>query len=273
MADTGVDLKKLKVPELRKLLQDKGLDSKGNKAELVQRLQSSLDQNGDAGISILDEGSTEEDDEVLEDDDVVEVEDDDDDIEDDEIEEIVKKEEVVIAAEPKKTENTEIVSTETKEKPKLIRLSIDAPPKSPTSPTIKPVISPTLKTTTEQERIAIRAQRFGAQSEDARKAARAARFGTTSPVSKSTTTTTSAIKSGSTIVSGADLDKIKKRAERFGVNVSKTAVKLNEVEQKRKRQERFGAVLSSSSKLSSGVIAGDIEAKKQKRAERFGTNS
>lgn len=39
-----MDLNKLKVPELRKELQNRGLDSKGNKPVLIERLREAIDK-------------------------------------------------------------------------------------------------------------------------------------------------------------------------------------------------------------------------------------
>lgn len=42
-----MDLNKLKVPELRKELQSRGLDSKGNKPVLIERLRMAMEnENG-----------------------------------------------------------------------------------------------------------------------------------------------------------------------------------------------------------------------------------
>lgn len=104
------------------------------------------------------------------------------------------------------------------------------------------------------ERRRIRLQKFGSATpivdlvqEDEKKAARAIRFGISSSSNSAASITRSA--------PVADLDKFKKRAERFGAT---TATKLNQVEQQeklQKRQERFGGA--------------DSEDKAQKRLERF----
>lgn len=43
----SIDPSKLKVVELRNELQDRGLDTKGNKAALVQRLKEALEKETD----------------------------------------------------------------------------------------------------------------------------------------------------------------------------------------------------------------------------------
>uniref|UniRef100_A0A8D2CND3 SAP domain-containing ribonucleoprotein n=1 Tax=Sciurus vulgaris TaxID=55149 RepID=A0A8D2CND3_SCIVU len=63
-----------------------------------------------------------------------------------------------------------------------------------------------------------------------------------------------------------NLDKLKERAQRFGLNVSSISRKSEDDEKLKKRQERFGIVTSSAG---TGTTE-DTEAKKRKRAERFG---
>uniref|UniRef100_A0A3B5AV16 THO1-MOS11 C-terminal domain-containing protein n=1 Tax=Stegastes partitus TaxID=144197 RepID=A0A3B5AV16_9TELE len=62
-----------------------------------------------------------------------------------------------------------------------------------------------------------------------------------------------------------NVDQLKKRAERFGMNVSSISQKMEEDEKLKKRKERFGILTSGGS-----AGADDAEAKKMKRAERFG---
>ncbi|XP_070566781.1 SAP domain-containing ribonucleoprotein-like isoform X2 [Ptychodera flava] len=231
-----VDVKKLKVAELRKLLQEKGLDSKGNKAELVERLQEHISANG----------TTEDEEDVLGPD---------------------EEEEEEEEGEEEKIEKTNETGETSPEKPTVIKISTEIKPVTSPVAKVKPSIIST-EGLTEAEKIAKRAQRFGAPvSADAKKAARAERFGIANQQSK-----TSSIKSGSTSVSVGDLDKIRKRAERFGESVSSTAVKLEEVERKKRRLERFGSATTTTAttvtKLKGNLS--EAELKKQKRAERFG---
>ncbi|XP_063964216.1 SAP domain-containing ribonucleoprotein-like [Lytechinus pictus] len=143
------------------------------------------------------------------------------------------------------------------------------------APEIKKVISPTAKPVSDVEKKALRAQKFGvaASLSDAdKKKARAERFGMPAPGSqaKPTATVTPTSKGISMSVNS---DKLKQRAERFGKSVSPTAVKTEESERIRKRKERFGAVTISapgSKAKTSAVGSDDVEAKKLKRAERFG---
>ncbi|NXM91361.1 SARNP protein, partial [Oenanthe oenanthe] len=60
-----------------------------------------------------------------------------------------------------------------------------------------------------------------------------------------------------------NLEKLKERAQRFGLNVSSLSKKSEEDEKLKKRKERFGIVTGAGA-------AEDSEAKKRKRAERFG---
>ncbi|XP_054043142.1 SAP domain-containing ribonucleoprotein isoform X3 [Rissa tridactyla] len=66
--------------------------------------------------------------------------------------------------------------------------------------------------------------------------------------------------------SSVNMDKLKERAQRFGLNVSSLSKKSEEDEKLKKRKERFGIVTSSAG---AGATE-DTEAKKRKRAERFG---
>ena len=130
-----------------------------------------------------------------------------------------------------------------------------------------------IKTMSDSERAAARAARFGggntSADSDAKKQARAERFG---------------IKSGKIGDSpAADLETLKKRAERFGQS-SSNAMKKAELDEKiKKRQERFGVVEPEIKKFKKSGVLNDIglnktlkedkpmDEKMMKRAERFGT--
>uniref|UniRef100_A0A8C7RF85 SAP domain-containing protein n=1 Tax=Oncorhynchus mykiss TaxID=8022 RepID=A0A8C7RF85_ONCMY len=60
---------------------------------------------------------------------------------------------------------------------------------------------------------------------------------------------------------------LKKRAERFGMNVSSVAKTVEVDEKLKKRKERFGILTAAAV-----VGAEDSEVKKRKRADRFGNN-
>ncbi|XP_013404173.1 SAP domain-containing ribonucleoprotein [Lingula anatina] len=110
---------------------------------------------------------------------------------------------------------------------------------------------------TDAERLAERAKKFGVVSEEAKKKLRAEKFGL--PVPADTKTKTSG---NITTAPAADLEKLKKRAERFGITTSSTLSNVDKQEKLLKRKERFGVVV--------GTTNSDVEEKKKKRAERFG---
>uniref|UniRef100_A0A3Q3WXU8 SAP domain-containing ribonucleoprotein n=1 Tax=Mola mola TaxID=94237 RepID=A0A3Q3WXU8_MOLML len=106
-----------------------------------------------------------------------------------------------------------------------------------------------------EQRLQKRAERFNMPaSAESKKAMRAARFGLPAEAS-----------SPSPGVLSVNVDQLKKRAERFGMNVSSISQKIEDDEKLKKRKERFGALTNVGS-----AVAGDVEAKKLKRAERFG---
>ncbi|XP_054094420.1 SAP domain-containing ribonucleoprotein isoform X1 [Callithrix jacchus] len=110
----------------------------------------------------------------------------------------------------------------------------------------------------QTERMQKRAERFNVPvSLESKKAARAARFGISSVPTKGLPSDNKPMVS---------LDKLKERAQRFGLNVSSISRKSEDDEKLKKRKERFGIVTSSAG---SGTTE-DTEAKKRKRAERFG---
>jgi len=114
--------------------------------------------------------------------------------------------------------------------------------------------------TTDADRAAARAARFGIaspESSEEKKGDRAKRFGipvTASPGSN---------KIGS--APAADMETLKKRAERFGLNASQTMQKAELDEKIKKRQDRFGAVGKNGDSLPK--VNEDESLKK--RAERF----
>uniref|UniRef100_A0A8C2MS61 Uncharacterized protein n=1 Tax=Cricetulus griseus TaxID=10029 RepID=A0A8C2MS61_CRIGR len=90
---------------------------------------------------------------------------------------------------------------------------------------------------------------LGDKTEEKNKeAARAARFGISSVPTKGLSSDTKSM---------INLDKLKERAQRFGLNVSSISRKSEDDEKLNKRNERFG-------------IMRNTEAKKRKRAEHFG---
>lgn len=201
-----IELQKLKLAELRQECEARGLETKGNKGELIARLQAYLEEH-------------EEDVDV-------------DDVLAEDGEDFSKGS----ASPVKASKQPETTDSEDADK-KVVKI---APP------------------STASERLQKRAERFNMPATaESKKAMRAARFGlpgdAKSPSLGSVANSKSAV----------NLDQLKKRAERFGVNVSSVSQKIEEDEKLKKRKERFGILTSTSG-------GADAEAKKMKRAERFG---
>lgn len=132
-----------------------------------------------------------------------------------------------------------------------------------TAATDKKVIK--LSGLTAQERLEMRIKKFGTPvSAGVKKTARAERFGIKSDENVNNKGTISAL--GST----TSLDKLKQRAERFGVSVS--SVSSSENEQKLlKRQERFG-VTAATTGIKSTAASMDYAERAKLRLERFKNN-
>ncbi|XP_031581593.1 SAP domain-containing ribonucleoprotein [Oreochromis aureus] len=204
-----IELQKLKLAELRQECDARGLETKGNKGELIARLQAYLEEH-------------EEDVDV---DDVL-------------AEDAVDFTKVESSNDVKDDKDSEAIEPEPPAEKKVVKIT---PPLS------------------ASERLQKRAERFNLPaSSESKKAIRAARFGlpaTSSPSPGVVVNSKAAV----------NVDQLKKRAERFGMNVSSISQKIEEDEKLKKRKERFGVPTSAGS-----VGADDIEAKKMKRAERFG---
>uniref|UniRef100_A0A1A8NFB9 SAP domain-containing ribonucleoprotein n=2 Tax=Nothobranchius TaxID=28779 RepID=A0A1A8NFB9_9TELE len=208
-----VELHKLKLAELRQECDARGLETKGNKGELIARLQAYLDEHGEEEDVDLDD--------VL-------------------AEDTADFTKVESSNTVKVDEDTETTASEIPAEKKVVKI---APPSS-----------------ASDQRLQKRAERFNMPaSAESKKAIRAARFGlptdATSPSPGAVANSKAAV----------NLDQLKKRAERFGMNVSSVSQKVVEDEKLMKRKERFGILTGTSA-----VGAGDVEAKKMKRAERFG---
>ncbi|XP_026098077.1 SAP domain-containing ribonucleoprotein [Carassius auratus] len=196
-----VELHKLKLAELKQECTARGLDAKGNKADLIARLQAYLDEHEEVNEE-----------EVLE-----------------------EYGEETFAKEETDVQKQELTPPEEVTEKKLVKIN---PPAA------------------VGERLQKRAERFNLPpNADTKKAARAARFGLEVPETVSSKGTSAK----------PNVEVLKKRAERFGMNVSSVSKKIEDDEKLKKRKERFGIVTSAAS-----AGATDAEAKKRKRAERFG---
>ncbi|NXW75398.1 SARNP protein, partial [Hirundo rustica] len=173
MAAEPVELHKLKLVELKQECLARGLEAKGNKQDLIHRLQAYLEEHAEEEPN-----------------------------EEDVLGEEIEEEEPKAPEPPVKVE--------------------EAPVKSPDIPSsLFPLF----------QRMQKRAERFNVPvSLESKKAARAARRGL-SPSPKSWIS-----------FSQINLEKLKERAQRFGLNVSSLSKKSEEDEKLKKRKERFGIV-------------------------------
>jgi len=269
------EMSNMTVPELKKALKAKGLSSTGKKEDLVERLQLAMgsdDNDPNNDTDLLDDAN-----ELLGEDD------------DDEIVVPAPKKPVVIkrdnpppATTPAETEAPAVTSPTKTEETTVSPNKIEAP--APTSPAAKveekksdSIENITIKKWTDEERAAKRAARFEATADESKKA------DLTSDTKKDSRAERFGLPVGSTKIGkapSADIETLKKRAERFGVS-SSTVMKKAETDEKiKKRQERFGAVENvepskKMKKTEDGLDGVEINAtlkdeKMVKRAERFG---
>ncbi|XDV52145.1 hypothetical protein PO909_020905 [Leuciscus waleckii] len=225
-----VELHKLKLAELKLECTARGLDAKGNKGDLIARLQAYLEEhevNEEEVLGVFGDGDGDGDGEAEE----------------------------SFAKEESTDQKEELSPPETVAEKKVVKMSPPA---------------------TVGERLQKRAERFNVPpSGDTKKAARAARFGLPEPEPSK----------GASAKISVDVEVLKKRAERFGMNVSSVSKKVEDDEKLKKRKERFGIVTSAASAgaedsevrllMGRNQPPGDIQipeelAKKRKRAERFG---
>lgn len=241
---SGSDYTSWKVADLKAALKSKGLPVSGNKQDLIERLQASLLDDGD---DLLDQDDSMTEEAILKAEEELKV---------------TKSPEKVAAASPAKAAPTPVTS-----KPETAKAASDKENAGDTTNT-SPVKVVSKATEEEVEaKIKARAERFGGfQSDEAKKLARAAKFGT------------GAATKGSTKLGGApsaDLDTLKKRAERFGTNTSTSLKKMEVNEAIKRRQERFGVVDKNEPKpkkinFNSGVNSVVVDEKMKSRAQRFG---
>ncbi|XP_033943213.1 SAP domain-containing ribonucleoprotein isoform X1 [Pseudochaenichthys georgianus] len=223
-----IELQKLKLAELRQECEARGLDTKGNKGELIARLQAYLEEHGETtDFTLRHEEDVDVDDVLAED-----------------TEEFTK----VDGGDDLKSEK-EPTEEETAEDKKVVKI---VPPSS------------------TGERLQKRAERFNLPATaESKKAIRAARFGETTEKSAPAPTAAGGVAAAKAPV---NVDQLKKRAERFGMNVSSVSQKIEEDEKLKKRKERFGVTAASTGAVAAVAAAAspEVEAKKMKRAERFG---
>ncbi|KAI4823573.1 hypothetical protein KUCAC02_012152 [Chaenocephalus aceratus] len=223
-----IELQKLKLAELRQECEARGLDTKGNKGELIARLQAYLEEHGETtDFTLRHEEDVDVDDVLAED-----------------TEEFTK----VDGADDLKSEK-EPTEEETAEDKKVVKI---VPPSS------------------TGERLQKRAERFNLPATaESKKAIRAARFGETTEKSAPAPTAAGGVAAAKAPV---NVDQLKKRAERFGMNVSSVSQKIEEDEKLKKRKERFGVTAASTGAVAAAAAPAspEVEAKKMKRAERFG---
>ncbi|XP_059175452.1 SAP domain-containing ribonucleoprotein-like isoform X2 [Physella acuta] len=239
----------IKVPELKQVLKERGLSITGTKAELLKRLEEALGAAVEGSDGGLDD-SIHSIDNILNDDSIT----------------LATKPEDKPDPQPAVTPQKVEVTASNGVKNLADTTKQNTPD---TTQTAKPAEMAKLS---EEERLKLRAKKFGAESLEAKKELRAQRFGLPASANKSPTAALAS-------PTGEDIDVLKKRADRFGAVVSSSLTKADEEERKRKRAERFGtptaasATPSTTSSLKVSTVTStdsDIEAKKKKRAERFG---
>jgi len=253
-----IDYSKMKIADLKAALKEKGLPVTGNKQDLVERLKTS----GDIDI---------DNDDLLDQDDSMTAED---------IKEAEK--ELNVSIKTPKINRSVAITNPTPTKGESVDTKVSIPVSSegkendpvPTNAVSgdhekDQVISPPKSEMTVEERIKARAERFGVQSDEAKKTARLNRFGDMLGGGESK-------KIGE--APSADLDSLKKRAERFGTSSSTVMKKAELSEAIKRRQERFGVISKDEPKPKlkafnlPGVVSGNsvvLDEKMKARKERF----
>ncbi|KAJ1522821.1 hypothetical protein ONE63_001973 [Megalurothrips usitatus] len=296
------------VADLKRELKVRGLSTVGNKQELQDRLQIALQDGTDSAL-LLDDTGPEEAEDILNEDDVLADEDDsstnaptdvgssalkrqlDDELDED-----------AVTSTPAEKSNTSqgqdngppakkiTLNRKVLSQPSVESEKVDEGKKDENASDEKKVVK--LSDVSMKERLALRAVKFGEPlTGEAKKEARAARFGT------SASSVTSA---GN--VPEVNVDVLKKRAERFGIQPGSKVERVEMEEKKKKRLERFGgtpapAATNGSSKVetpkpdasstvskpgripitaptsSSSSSKSNLDDKKKLRAERFKSNT
>jgi len=246
-----LDLNKMKMADLKRELQIRDLKVSGNKQDLIQRLQQYLEEHEGAEVEDGDDdalGLIEADNEEKT---TTEKPDDKSDKNDLDVDESLTKEldDTVEESSEDKTAETEAAVEETKNE--TATETTDNNATGDDKAEVK-TDKPKIVEMTEEQKKEERAKKYGIKvtelSEDSKLELRKKRFG--GQFGKSSITDHKV---------EVDTEKLKKRAERFGTVVSPVLTNSEQEEKIRKRKERFGGVSSS-----------ETDAKKQKRAERFG---
>jgi len=246
---SGSDYASWKVADLKAALKGKGLPVSGNKQDLIERLQASLLDDGD---DLLDQDDSMTEEAILKAEEELKV---------------TKATEKVAEPSPVKTAPTPVTSKNDLllDTAKAASDKENAGDSTNTSP-VKVVSKPTEEEV--EAKIKARAERFGGfQGDEAKKIARAAKFGT------GTAATNGSSKLGG--APSADIDTLKKRAERFGTSTSTSLKKAEVNDAIKRRQERFGVVDKNEPKpkkinFNSGVNSVVVDEKMKSRAQRFG---
>lgn len=325
MSDSLKDISKLKVADLKRELKVRGLSTVGNKQELQDRLQIALQ---DDSALLLDDTGPEEAEDILNEDDVLADEDDsstnaptdvgssalkrqlDDELDED-----------AVTSTPAEKSNTSqgqdngppakkiTLNRKVLSQPSVESEKVDEGKKDENASDEKKVVK--LSDVSMKERLALRAVKFGEPlTGEAKKVARAARFGESAPVSFDSKKEARAARFGTSAssvtsagnVPEVNVDVLKKRAERFGIQPGSKVERVEMEEKKKKRLERFGgtpapAATNGSSKVetpkpdasstvskpgripitaptsSSSSSKSNLDDKKKLRAERFKSNT
>ncbi|XP_026290654.1 SAP domain-containing ribonucleoprotein isoform X1 [Frankliniella occidentalis] len=267
MSDTSLkDISKLKVADLKRELKVRGLSTVGNKQELQDRLQVVLQDGTDSSL-LLDDTGTVDTEDILNEDDVLADEDDSN--------TIATPDEGSASLKRQLDEelDDEIVTSTPGEKGSVAQPQDNGPPAKKITLNRKAIsqqVTPTLSEKSDgeekkdekddgekkvvklseismKERLALRAVKFGAPaSVEAKKVARAARFGETASADSKKEARAARFGSSASSVTSAgnvpevNVDLLKKRAERFGVQAGSKIELVEMEERKKKRLERFG---------------------------------